>query len=304
MSDPATHASAVATANATVVTIAHGRHEHLRQQCRALRAFSPTTTHIVVAMGDRAIDEVVAGVEGVTVLHVEVGSFDLPLARARNVGVEAALAHGAELVILLDVDCVPGPHLVTSYAQASTRAPDALLAGPVTYLDEGVAVPHDLDLLDALRSPHGARPDPAPGAIHRGGDHDLFWSLSCAMTAATWRAIGGFHEDYVGYGAEDTDFGWSARERGVDLVWVGGADAFHQYHPISHPPVEHVTDIVRNARLFHERWGHWPMLGWLDEFARQGLVRFEAGSLHLLPPPKPAAGEQSADQSVPPVDVL
>ena len=41
---------------------------------------------------------------------------------------------------------------------------------------------------------------------------------------------------------------------------------------MSVPPVEHVADIVRNARLFHDVWGTWPMQGWLDEFERRGLV--------------------------------
>ena len=58
----------------------------------------------------------------------------------------------------------------------------------------------------------------------------------------------------------------------MDLAWVGGANAFHQYHPVSRPPVEHLVDIVRNATLYHQRWGQWPMAGWLEEFARRGLV--------------------------------
>ncbi|EAP98139.1 hypothetical protein JNB_14283 [Janibacter sp. HTCC2649] len=269
----------------TVVTIVHRRHDHLRQQRRGLRTFSPETSHIVVAMDDPEIDDVVGGEDGTTVLHVEADPLGLPLSRARNVGVEAALARGAELVILLDVDCVPGPRLVAGYEKASSWAPGTLLAGPVTYLGEGVDVPLDLALLDRLRAPHEVRPDPPVGAIERGGNHDLFWSLSCAMTPSTWRLVGGFSEEYVGYGAEDTDYGWSARSRGVDLVWVGGADAFHQFHPVSRPPIEHLTDIVRNATTFHRRWGLWPMRGWLEEFARQDLVRFDADSLVLLRPP-------------------
>ncbi|MFC7490712.1 MULTISPECIES: glycosyltransferase family 2 protein [unclassified Knoellia] len=265
-----------------VVTIAHGRHHHLREQRRALHALSPDTAHVIVAMDDPDIDEVAGRGSGTTVVHVAGDPRGLPLAHARNVGVEVALAAGAGLVVLLDVDCAPGPQLVPAYERAAALAPGALLAGPVTYLDEGTAIPPDPWLLEGLRAPHAVRPDPPAGELERGGDHDLFWSLSCALTPATWRAVGGFHEDYVGYGAEDTDFGWTARSRGVDLVWVGGADAFHQFHPVSHPPVEHVADIVRNATTFHERWGRWPMHGWLDEFARRGLVTFDGDSLRLV----------------------
>ena len=37
--------------------------------------------------------------------------------------------------------------------------------------------------------------------------------------------------------------------------------------------LEHVTDIVRNAEVFRERWGATPMLGWLEAFEERGLVR-------------------------------
>lgn len=264
-----------------VVTIVRGRHDHLREQCRVLRLVAPHAHHVVVAMDDPEIDEVVGRDGPTTVVHVEGDPRGLPLARARNTAVATALHGGAALVVLLDVDCVPGPELVGAYRRASRLAPDALLAGPVTYLSEGVAVPEDPRDLAALRDPHPARPDPAPGELGRDGDHDLFWSLSCAVTARTWRRLGGFHEGYVGYGAEDTDLGRVARSREVDLVWVGGADAFHQYHPVTHPPVAHLEDIVRNAGTFRGRWGDWPMPGWLDEFERRGLVSREGGHLEV-----------------------
>ena len=72
---------------------------------RILRDVSPGTPHIIVAMDDHAIDDVVAGQPSVTVIHVERDPRGLPLARARNIGVRAALRSGADLVILLDVDC-------------------------------------------------------------------------------------------------------------------------------------------------------------------------------------------------------
>lgn len=264
-----------------VVTVVHGRHDHLREQRRVLQMVSPRTPHFIVAMDDAEIDDVVATSEHASILHIERDPRGLPLAKARNVGVEAALASGCDLVVLLDVDCVPGPQLVAAYERAAWRAPDALLAGPVTYLGESEEIPADPWGLDHLTDPHEARPTPSDGEIQRGGDHDLFWSLSCAVAPATWRLLGGFHEEYVGYGGEDTDFGRTARSRGVDLVWVGGAHAYHQFHPVSRPPVEHVADIVRNAALFRRRWREWPMPGWLDEFERRGLIVRQGDAIAL-----------------------
>ena len=91
-------------------------------------------------MGDADIDGVVGRDEWTTVVHLDGDPLGLPLARARNAGVAAALSAGAELVVLLDVDCVPAPGLLSAYEHAATRAPEALLAGPVTYLPEGVRV--------------------------------------------------------------------------------------------------------------------------------------------------------------------
>ena len=248
-----------------------------------MEVVSPNTPHIVVAMSDPEIDSVVSSSAAVSVLHVDSDPRGLPLARARNTGVEAALAAGADLVVLLDVDCVPGPQLVAAYERASSWAPGALLAGPVTYLPEGQEVPRDPWQLDALSNPHTARPVPPDGEIERDGDHNLFWSLSCAMRAATWRLLGGFDESYVGYGCEDTDLGRTARDLEVDLVWVGGAHAYHQFHPVSRPPVEHLDDIVRNAMIFRRRWSEWPMPGWLEDFERQGLIARGEDEIVLLP---------------------
>lgn len=265
-----------------VVTVAHGRHAHLGHQLRLLAHSDPDSSHVVVAINDHEIPGVVAehrGGRNVDVLSIGAGQKGLPLATARNRGARHALARGADLIVLLDVDCVVGPHTLRRYAEAASASGAALLCGPVTYLPEGAAIPQEPEGLTALRRPHSARPDPRVGELTIGDDHDLFWSLSAALTPTTWAQIGGFCEDYAGYGGEDTDFAYLARACGIDLVWVGGADAYHQHHPISSPPVEHVEAIVRNARLFHDRWGQWPMRGWLDAFAERDLVTFDGVTL-------------------------
>lgn len=280
--------SADTAPRAVVVTAVHGRHAHLRRQ-RAALALSDQlpVQHVVVAMDDPELsgqltqDLPISGGTGLPtqVLEIPRSSARLPLAAARNLGARQALESltGAEdLLIFLDVDCIPDPGLIDAYLHASQLRPDDLLCGPVAYLPE---LPSEmLDTaspaqLAEMAAPHPARPAPAPGQILTHGEHALFWSLSFALRREVWDRTGGFDEAYIGYGAEDTDFSWRARSRGVELTWVGGARAYHQHHPVSKPPVEHLTDILRNGRVFAQRWGHWPMEGWLQEFEQLGLVR-------------------------------
>lgn len=258
-----------------VVTIVHGRHDHLALQLAGLAAQTrPADRHVVVAMGDDAVRGLVGDRTGGAALVVELPAADrLPLAAARNAGAAAALADGAQLLVFLDVDCVPAPALVQRYATAATDG--VLDSGPVTHLPPPPPGGYDLATLGSLAGPHPARPAPADGVVQTAADHRLFWSLSFALTAATWRRLGGFCESYAGYGGEDTDFAETAHAAGVPLRWVGGALAHHQHHPVSRPPVEHLDDVLVNGRVFADRWGWWPMQGWLDAFAERGLVRRE-----------------------------
>lgn len=239
----------------------------------------PVDSHVVVCMGDdRAADVTTTQAEPpVAAVHVEVPDSRLPLARARNAGAEQAIESGADLLVFLDVDCIPAPGLVARYVQcASEDRTPRLLCGPVAYLPPPPPGGYDLDRLNELADPHPARPRPAEDQILRDGDPRLFWSLSFAVRPDSWQRIGGFCEEYRGYGGEDTDFGQCAASAGVRLDWTGGADAYHQFHPVSDPPVEHVVDVVTNARIFFRRWGWWPMSGWLSEFQRLGLAHFDS----------------------------
>ena len=255
----------------TVVTLSDaGRLAHVARQAAHLPR---TVRHLVIALGDA--EALAAALPDSEV--VPLGEFSL--AGARNLGGDMA-ARGArepdDMIVFLDADCLPGETLLDHYQLALDAHPDAVVAGPVTYLADG-------DTRTRRPSPHPARPHPPAGTLLRASEDEyrLFWSLSFALTAATWRhvrhAFGGFDKGYTGYGAEDTDFGQHLRARGIPLFWVGGADAYHQWHPVSDPPWEHFHDILRNAERFHEIWGFWPMTGWLEKFADEGAVEFRDG---------------------------
>ncbi|GIF23139.1 hypothetical protein BJ973_000504 [Actinoplanes tereljensis] len=258
----------------TVITLCSAaRLDHVRRQ-QELLATEPVR-RILVWLDAGPPPSSLPEFAGADLVHVPPGRQGLRLAAGRNRG---ALAAGAGLLVFLDADCLPGPQLLARYRVAAAAHPGALLCGPVTYLPEGVRP--DRDALPAWTAPHAARPTPPDGENVVAGpdDHRLFWSLSFAVTAETWGTLGGFHELYEGYGGEDTDLAWTARKAAVPLVWVGGAHAYHQYHPTSSPPWQHLDDILRNGRLFADRWGFWPMQGWLDAFATAGAIeRTRAG---------------------------
>jgi GT2 family glycosyltransferase len=233
---------------------------------------------VVVSMGDDDVTKLAAASAVVsTSARIEVASgAPLPLAAARN---RAADAASGDLLVFLDVDCIPAERLVADFL---AQARPGLLMGSVRYLPPGVPSSLDGWTDDDLRRAGRAHPArPEPGRPVRTERYELFWSLDFACDRATWRAVGGFDEGYQGYGGEDTDLAFEARRRGVPAWFVPGAEAFHQHHEACDPPVQHLADIVANARRFHDKWGIWPMTGWLEAFAAQGLVTWDGPDLAL-----------------------
>jgi GT2 family glycosyltransferase len=272
-----------------VITTVHGRHDHLRRQIRGLElSVRPADIHVVIALGDPTIRHVVATTGSPAILiECESANGGLPVARGRNIGAAAALNLGADLMVFLDVDCIPGTALIGRYhdAAAQPEHAQALLCGPVTYLPPPGPRGYPLGQLTSQVNPHPARPAPRSTDIVANTDYELFWSLSFAANATTWNRIGGFCELYCGYGGEDTDFAQCAAAANVTMRWVGGADSFHQYHHVSNPPTEHLDDILRNAVVFYSRWGWWPMEGWLREFENRGLITRDGDGTPSRPNP-------------------
>lgn len=264
------------TGELAVVTVVKGRHQHLQRQRRGLvEGLAAPLVHVVVSMGDDTLSDVLSQEAALPTALVRLPpSEQLPLAAARNAGVAHAAELGADAVALLDVDCIPEPALVPDYRRllrmiAGPRP--GVVAGRVRYLPEGMGeADYSPGRLEVLGRDHPARVLPDEPVV--AGDPRLLWSLNLGISVSDWQAIGGFDEDYVGYGGEDTDFGQRLAAAGGTMWWSADAGVFHQWHPVSRPPLEHVTDIVTNANRFHTRWGWYPMEGWLEEFRSRGLV--------------------------------
>jgi len=216
MTTPAvTTESAVSAAimTVTIVTVAKDRREHLERQFAGIDAQTrPPDEHVIIDLGGPPIGER----PRTTVIGWDVDGRALPVGEARNRG--AALAD-SDVLIFLDVDCVPTPGLVADYVDLVGEHP-GIVCGPVGYLP--ALAPDvffdgdgrlDTALLRAASSYHPGRPLPNE-ETRRSGRYELFWSLSFAVHRSTWNDLGGFDNAFDGYGGDDTDLAWTARSGG------------------------------------------------------------------------------------------
>lgn len=267
----------------SVLTLARGRDAHLRNVVLGLtRQSHPPAELVIGVMQEAAYADLPQAPFPIRQIHVVADA--LPLARARNA--VAAAAKG-DILVFLDVDCIPHPGLVGDYARL-TRRGDGLTMGEVLYLPAGATGPGwTCAAFDAVAVRHSDRQGPPEADRGSCGDYRCFWSLSFAMHRDDWAASGGFDERFEGYGGEDTDFGRTLQARGIPIWWVRGARAYHQHHAHCMPPIHHIPSILRNTEIFAAKWGHRTMEHWLHGFRMMGLIENCRSGLRILRQPGP-----------------
>jgi len=260
--------------SASILTIVHKRRKALINLLQGLQRSSvPPSEVVIVYMNEEPYD--LPAFEFPVVGYQISGDGHLPLAEARNL---AAVSANYNQLIFLDVDCIPGQNLIQSYLSAFEKR-DILWAGQVRYLHKGAADDplvfenlHAWSIPDAIRTSLTAM------------TYELFWSLNFGCSKQVFDQIGGFDADFRGYGAEDTDFSFNAKKNGVEIDLID-TFAYHQYHDSYSPPLNHLNDIVANALKFRNKWGVWPMRGWLQKFADGNFVEWTATELRVLKQP-------------------
>ncbi|MEE4211349.1 MAG: glycosyltransferase [Parvularcula sp.] len=265
----------------SVLTIVRNRTAHLANLIEGVRRSSLQPDEVIIVdMSDEPVAETLDA-PGVRFERLETDG--LPLAQARNRA--AACATGDHLVFL-DVDCIP-MRACLAHLTAALGERDGLICAEALYLgpNDASGAWEESDLL-AKGHRHPARRFPDEG-LKEVGNPGLFWSLAFAIRRATFSRIGGFDERFTGYGAEDTDFGFTAQAAGCPLYFCGGAFACHQHHETFDPPLQHLDDIVANAIRYHRKWGWWPMHGWLQTFVQMGVVDWRADRVRILRRPTP-----------------
>ena len=257
-----------------VLTLTRNRSSHLRNLLEGLSRSSHIPDECVIVHMNEPTESL--GDWPFECRHYRYDSnHSLPLAQARNFAAKQA---SGDLLLFLDVDCIPGALLVEAYGEACRQVPEAIAMGAVQYLQQSIDIdwkdPAVESLLHSQSKPNSKRDISSVENLSVEPNYGLFWSLSFALTRSVFEQLGGFSECYPGYGAEDTDLAWKARAQNMPLVWVPGAVAYHQYHHSTVPPWHNFDSIVRNAKVFYRRWNEWPMGSWLQVFADEGYIRW------------------------------
>ncbi len=273
----------------SVVTLVRNRNALLRAFLGGIAAQdAPVEVVVVRAGGDEDPRQVIDAVRGLraTVTEVDAPDERIPYSAARNAG--AAAATGEHLAFC-DADTIASPTFAGSIDRALAEH-DALCTGEVRYLPPGDTAATDFASLLARSRPHPHRePVPSTGVALSDG-HELVWGLCMAMRHSTFERAGGFDEGYGGYAGEDTDLGRTLADLGVPVALVADAVVLHQHHDSYDPPVQQLRATVANAQRYRDKWGTWPMEGWLEGFRELGLLDWSpaAGRCTVLRDPSSA----------------
>ncbi|MGP5297737.1 glycosyltransferase family 2 protein [Psychrobacter faecalis] len=306
----------------TVITTCYGRNRHLYNMLSSLANSSVQPDEVIIVNDDadpkRLADfplnivkiptsaGLVDSTNHKTLEHQTLEKSDkteFDIGHNRNIG--AARARH-DTLIFLDVDCIVAPSFIEQLSTKLNQYPNALLMGQPRYLtrplsnEESLALQkgaltndylNHLSVYNPYRDNFDAKQSiytkAAPTAIKKTNDYGAFWSLCFAIKREQFEQIGGFDTQYTGYGAEDTDFAFTARQLNIDFYLTADL-IYHQQHAVYRPPLNHLESIIVNANRFYQKWQCWPMGGWLEQFSEMGLIDWtheQSNSITLLRQP-------------------
>jgi GT2 family glycosyltransferase/polysaccharide pyruvyl transferase WcaK-like protein len=163
--------------------------------------------------------------------------------QARNLGARHA---SGEVLVFVDADCVPDPSLVERHVAWHELAPNIVVIGSRQHVDTSALDASELlggairlrdrafgqrDLPGAVLEPDDWRRLLYRRTIRLRRGNEAFRALvssNFSIRRDRFLEVGGFDEDFVRWGGEDTELGWRLFEAGLFIVPEDRAVIYHQ----------------------------------------------------------------------------
>jgi GT2 family glycosyltransferase len=211
-----------------VVTLTHN---HCDDTLRALDSLSRMTypSYKLLVVDNQSTDETVERVRAeYPEVELLVHSSNLGFAAGINPGLEYALDHGADFVLVINNDVLVAPSLLTHLVTAMESSIGAV-APMIHYLDAPKHIwsigfsKHSL----LLEMRGGARGHVDEGQWREPFEVDYLLGCAILLNSSALRKVGLFDERYYFY-YEDLDFSLRVRQHGYRLITVPQANMWHK----------------------------------------------------------------------------
>ncbi|MCW8092739.1 glycosyltransferase family 2 protein [Alteromonas sp. ASW11-130] len=254
----------------SVVVIVKTRTQQLVRLIKQFEESSLPPNELVVVWMSSPSDFSLLKSEHFPIVHKFESTGGLEIARARNKGLSAATSSHC---LYLNVESVISPLLLEQFAKTWTER--CVLTTKVFCVEKTLL---DSPFAEIEANYHRV------GCI---GEHKTFSvNNNPSMFFIAKRdvdSIGGFDENYSGFGINDEDFYQTCLKAGLVMEKVDTI-TFIPNREHYQCPINHLVDFVRNAELFHQKWGHYPCRDVLSRFADLGLINddFQTSTIHVL----------------------
>lgn len=272
----------------SVVTIVKNRTPQLQNLIEQLERSTLTPAELVVVWMAPPSDFSLLTSDKFNIVHKFAVSDALPIAYARNKGIEAATS---PLVAYVAVDALLS-NAALMQGKKKWQPRTVVTSQPRQVTDEDyrrgyayIATKKHLHRITSKETHHGM-------LSHDSGRATLFF-----IHQEDFKTTGGFDERYTGFGLNDEDFFSQCRELGFALTRLP-SDTFVRATPQARCPLHHLRDFCCNAEQFRRKWGRYPQHQTLTEFALAGYVNkdFEQNGLRILHLPEDGAEVSVADE--------
>jgi GT2 family glycosyltransferase len=182
---------------------------------------------------------------------------NLGFAAGNNGGIQYALAHGAEYVLLLNNDTTVSPSLISKLVDVAEADRQIGIVGPVIYYADrpeevwfaGMRFRHSLYVV--RRGLHLAS---SPGSVE---DVDFVSGCGMLVRSETWRRVGLFDPRFFMY-YEDLDLCIRAKKAGYRVVCATGAEMWHALSASTGGPDSPLKQYyqVKSTFLFCQKHTH------------------------------------------------